>query len=136
MSRLSWPLAILLAAATAAHSESVPLPVATNVVTVAVLDSARDQGAWRLGTVRYRFPQPVLYGAKQADGGEDEFAFDCATGTYAYARRTLTLAGVVVDERGFPEKTWASSRAAASPAGSVPALALERFCALKDVPRP
>jgi hypothetical protein len=84
--------------------------------------------------VRQRFPQAYTFGSYQADAGEDEYAFDCAKGDYTYARRTLTLAGVVVDNRVIPPARWASQRFPTPPRGSIPALALERFCALKDVP--
>jgi len=104
------------------------------VLALAALDSARDVDGWRLGIVRHRFPQVYSHGLSRADAGMDEYAFDCAKGDYAYARRTLTLAGVVVDDRVIPPSRWASQRFPVPPKGSIPALAFERFCALTDVP--
>ena len=122
------------AIALAAHAEVVPLPAINGDFGLAVLDSARDANGWRLGVVRHRFPQTLSYGFFQADAGEDEYAFDCAKGDYTYARRTLTLAGVVVDDGVIPPSRWASQRFPVPVKGSTPALALERFCALEDVP--
>jgi hypothetical protein len=133
--RLSAGPALAFAAiALAAHAEVVPLPAINGDIGLAALDSARDADGWRLGVVRHRFPQVVSYGVYRADAGEDEYAFDCAKGDYTYARRTLTLAGVVVDDRVIPPSRWASQRFPVPVKGSIPALALERFCALKDVP--
>lgn len=120
--------------ALAARAETVPLPAINGDVGLADLGSARDHDGWRLGIVRHRFRQVTRFGLYQADAAEDEYAFDCAKGDYAYARRTLQLAGVVVDDRVIPPSRWAAGRFAAPPPGSIPALARDRFCALEDVP--
>ena len=127
-------MAALAVVAFAAQAEVVPLPAINGDVGLADLGSARDHQGWRLGVVRHKFLQVYNFGLYQADAGEDEYALDCAKGTYAYARRTMSLAGVVVSNQVIPASRWASQGLAPPPKGSIPALALERFCALKDVP--
>jgi hypothetical protein len=97
------------------------------------LDTARDDGGWRLAVMRSRFA-PMTFGFVQADQSEDEIAFDCANRTYAYARRTLLLAGAVVRNETFPYGRGSSNRFAVAAGGANFALAAERLCALKDVP--
>jgi hypothetical protein len=126
--------AALAALAFLARADVVMLPAVSGEVGTADLAAVRDRGAWRIGTVRTRFPQPMSFGAIEADESDDEYAFDCADGTYTYARRTLRLAGVVVRNVVVPEDRWAPNRFPAPPSGSIPWLAGKRFCALKDVP--
>jgi len=124
----------LAAVALAARADVVMLPAISGEVGMADLASVRDRGAWRVGTVRARFAQPMMFGTFEADESEDDYAFDCKDGSYTYARRTLRLAGVVVRNVGIPEDRWASNRFPAPPSGSLPWLAGKRFCAMKDVP--
>jgi len=133
--RSRWTIGAALAAlAFFARADVVMLPAVSGEVGTADLAAVRDRGAWRFGTVRTRFPQPMSFGAIEADESDDEYAFDCADGTYTYARRTLRLAGVVVRNVVVPEDRWAPNRFPAPPSGSIPWLAGKRFCALKDVP--
>jgi hypothetical protein len=127
-------LAALALLALPARADVVMLPAISGEVGMADLAGVRDRGAWRVGTVRTRFPRPMSFGVIEADESEDEYAFDCADGTYTYARRTLKLAGVVVRDVGIPEGRWAANRFPVPPSGSIPWLAGKRFCALKDVP--
>ena len=125
--------AALAALAAGVQAQVVPLPALTGETVVADLDSARDANGWRTGVVRSRFPNVYSFGHLQADGGEDEYAFDCRDGTYTYAQRKLLLGGVVVQSRAVPPASWASNRFPAAATPSVPALARERFCALTNV---
>jgi hypothetical protein len=139
MSRRGAARAVLFAAAiagaAAARAEGAPLvPLVAGETHLALLDGAYDRDGWRVGVVRSRYGTVYHSGFHDYDGGEDEYAFDCAGRTYAYARRTQTLAGIVVDNRAFPPSRWASARFPAENKASIPAQALERFCALKGVP--
>jgi hypothetical protein len=129
---LGAALALTAPAASGAVENAVLATLSPGEVAIALLDGARDSEGWRLGAVRSRYATAFRSGAVDFDGTEDTFAFDCAGRAYAYARRTRTLAGVVVEDRDIPRSRWTKIPVDAK--ASIPAQAFERFCALKDVP--
>jgi hypothetical protein len=61
----------------------------------------------------------MSFGAIEADESDDEYAFDCADGTYTYARRTLRSRRRG-PQRRRPRGRWAPNRFPAPPSGSIP----------------